>query len=122
VVWPTIINLIAFGSIWRPAEEAGISLKDVDAHANAPKKTSSNIDAEVFGELEEKLQAGQIPSVGNDAVKTPAAPAAPIALAESPVETMPQEHDIHAKEFAAKRDDFYPTELRTHPHDEPGGQ
>jgi hypothetical protein len=121
VVWPTVINLLVFGRLTRPREEAGIDLsKASSATPPAAPKGPTEQDLAHLRELEAELAArlargGDVPAP--DAPAT--APAVPAVLGGAPLEPVPQDaHDERL--FGARADDFYPTEAKVphhhHPH------
>lgn len=114
-VWPTIINLITYGTFTRPAEEAGVSLKDVKSSPARPKPvTAEAIDPALLENFEDELES-DLTAAPVVAAPT-SSPAPPRPLSTAPLEPVAISDNAHSKEFGAKRDDFYPTELRTHPH------
>jgi hypothetical protein len=113
VVWPTCVNLLAFGTLRRPRESRGVSLWRVKASA------ATRVPQPLAPPAPSPAHAGPVRSVapaGNDlplpTQRPPATP--PPALVLEPVAAGPAPHDEH-KEFGAGRDDFYPTELKA-PH------
>ena len=119
VIWPTAINLIAFGSITRPREEPGIDLRHVSSQAAQSASQTSEADmaavAKMGSELETKLaaEAGQHTPVPDQ----PAAVAAVRPLTVAGGEAAPTEQTHEQTEFGRDADDFYPTE-RHKPHAE----
>ena len=108
-VWPSLINLLTFGTLTRPAEERGASLWRVKrvphavVPAPAPPFTSSGAPLGAHdGELEAIL-SGAAPA----ATEPPPAPR-PLLLDPVTAASVPQPDDRH---FGAGRSDFYPTEL-----------
>jgi hypothetical protein len=109
-IWPTVINLIAFGTLARPPEAKAMSLWGVRAHGDikrepVPVHVAPSVDA-LDGELEAALH-GQ-PAAVDDGTPQPATR----ALAAGPLESLasgPAESD---KAFGADKEDFYPTERR----------
>ena len=121
-VWPTVINLLNFGTLSRPADERGVSLwqmrpaPDPDATVAPP----APVCGDALQRLEAELEAG-LRGADNDAPAMPARaqtrstaahPAIP-PLLTSPVVVVPASapQDRH---FGADRADFYPTELHYH--------
>jgi hypothetical protein len=115
-VWPTVINLIAFGSLSRPKEEKGVSLLHVKAppraQSMAPLVDASHL-ADLEKELEEKLAGGAAAPDKSE----PGAPG-PKTLAAEPLEPVALPTAQDDREFGADKDDFYPTERHRphHPH------
>jgi hypothetical protein len=108
LVWPTILNLIAFGSWRRPPQAKGLSLFGVKAHAAAVEKPAMQLDDASLQAVEQQL-AQSPPGVQTVSADTPAPvrelDAAPVAPAVVGAD--------HAAEFGAKKDDFYPTEVHS---------
>jgi hypothetical protein len=115
-VWPTAINLIAFGKFNRPREQFAVGLEGVKGTSSPPVNLPAEVDEGLLQELEKEVEnatAADVPP----APAPPMPPSPPPALAAEPLEPAPIPADEHHPEFAAKRDDFYPTERRTHkPH------
>lgn len=111
VIWPTIVNLMVFGSWKRPPEEKGIDLSKVKAHADESKKpVVTEDDAERLHELEAELEQnlGQAAPAQSAAVSAPA----PVrSLGTAPVEALSKGGPESHAEFGSKKDDFYPTEV-----------
>jgi len=103
--------LYYFGSLWRPREEKGVSLRGVRLPAAAGEKRAGELGAEDLAELEKEVEGkmggesvGEVAGEPNAPVRTLAAEAAPVAADE-------REEDRH---FVAEADDFYPTDERMH--------
>jgi hypothetical protein len=117
-VWPTIINLLTFGSLTRPREEKGVSLLHVKPPPPKPAPTRVAVGhlAELEHELEESL-AGRSPDENTALEAT-----APKQLSAGPLEsvTVPAAQDD--REYGAEKDDFYPTERHRprHPNGDAG--
>jgi hypothetical protein len=111
VLWPTLVNLLAFGTLCRPREEKGVSLWRVKA--SAVKTTTRPVTPaagprDVATPTRAAVPAAAVPTGPPDGAPPPR------ALVLEPVSaasTNPSEH----KEFGARRDDFYPTELKAAP-------
>ena len=114
LLWPTAINLLVFGAFRRPPEEKGISLWNVKgAHAPAPRQHAVLHPASADRNVEADrivAQTGPTSASASD-LPRPQPLAPPVALASAPVEPCSVAEHAH-KEFGAKRDDFYPTELK----------
>ena len=120
LIWPTLINLIAFGSFNQPKEEKGIDLSKVSSGTSKsapPKEVDLEAAAKMAAELEAKIKA----DAGAPSQHKPqkAAPAAPV-LSGGTLEADMTEQERQAKEFGKERDDFYPTERHVHPKEDPG--
>jgi hypothetical protein len=112
VIWPTILNLMMFGSLRRPPEARGLRLFGVKAHTvkPGPVAAASALDEGRMKELEEQL-AQDPPGVGAEEAEVPGPVRALDGAPAAPVIAAPE----HSTEFGAKRDDFYPTEVHS-PH------
>jgi len=115
-IWPTLFNLIVFGRLTRPAEEKGVSLKDVKGTTAPTRAPGPEIDEEALAALDHELEESLAHLDSSDAPATATtASAAPRALNGDPLDPVAVAA-AESREFGAKRDDFYPTELRVHPH------
>jgi hypothetical protein len=116
IVWPTVINLLAFGTINQPPREKAAALPPSrPAAAPAPGASPEALDAAVaaYGDaLEASMAADGSPSPPLAAAAATARAAA--ALSSAPVVAAgPAGEDSH-KAFGADREDYYPTELKAH--------
>jgi hypothetical protein len=112
VVWPTIVNLLVFGRLVRPREPRGI---DLSAAAPAPPMPAARgpTDAELeqLRRLEQELAARLAVDAPSPAIPDVSAMPAPAELSGESLEPAA----AAAREdrtFAAKPDDYYPTERR----------
>jgi len=115
VLWPTALNLLAYGTFRPPPEEKGVSLWKVrPAHAPPPRNAVNvaAVAAAPVGGERAAISASLPPSPKGD---VPAASPAPVPA----LSVAPSEDDVTAaapghehKEFGAERDDYYPTELK----------
>jgi hypothetical protein len=116
LIWPTVINLIIFGSVMRPKEERGIDLSKVSAQISERASQVSDADfaaaAQMADELQAKLAAEATSSTGKP---QPAIDAAVRPLTAATLELSTTEQTHEEKDFGKERDDFYPTE-RHKPH------
>jgi hypothetical protein len=112
-VWPTVINLIAFGSLGRPKEEKGVSLLHVKAPPRA-QPVAASVDASHLANLEMELEERLAGGANATDDPQPAAPV-PKTLAGGPLEPVALPTAQDDREFGADKDDFYPTE-RHRPH------
>lgn len=114
-VWPPVINLLTFGTMGRPRQARGISLRSTPA-APAPhtKAADHSPDDGALAALEQALEA----SLADDA---PAQPATTIAPSKPQIRVLDARDSMSAsaiaveakpKDFGAEKEDFYPTELR----------
>ena len=112
LIWPTVVNLVAFGTWRRPREARGISLWGAGAGAKTEGAKPPPVDdGATLAELERRLEDSlgdapadvPVPATGTPAVKAlggGAALQAAVAEVGKP------------KDFGAEKEDFYPTELR----------
>lgn len=116
-IWPTIVNLIAFGSFFRPPEEKPVLASAAEATAPTPKSTAptaEDMDAvRAMGDALEKKLGGSVSLSKGGAPASAATPApAPLrqlnATSAEPVQGLAQTEE--EKHFDAKADDFYPVE------------
>jgi hypothetical protein len=121
LIWPTVINLIVFGSIMRPKEERGIDLSKVSAQTPQSESQAADTDltavAKMGEQLEAKLAAEAGPRMPNPQPPADAPPVRQLTATslEAPLTGQPHEQ----KDFGQDRDDFYPTERhKSHPETE----
>lgn len=116
LLWPTAINLIVFGSVYRPKGERGMDLGKVPAKASEGGAKPSEADLAAVSQMGEELEAkltaepsggAPIPQGAGDAAKVRSLNASALEAATE------QPHE--KKDFGRDRDDFYPTE-RHRPH------
>ena len=110
LIWPWVINLLAYGSIFRPREVAGISLWNAPARTMAPDGV-----APVTAEVSDLVGPAMKDAALMDVSASPVVPAAP-PVAALPVSALEPAHIVPSeaeKDFGARREDFYPTELHT---------
>jgi len=110
VVWPTCVNLLAFGTFRRPREEKGVSLWRVKASTPKVQPAAPRVTTPALDVPDRTVTPMDKPPVPTE--RPPATP--PPTLVLEPVAAGPAADDPH-KEFGAGRDDFYPTELKA-PH------
>jgi len=109
-IWPTVVNLLAFGSFTRPAEAPTLSfwtLWKVRSRPAVEKKPVLKSFAAPHDPNLDALVAASLAHAEDEADESE--PVA--ALSTEPVQAVPQAPK-DPKAFGAKRDDFYPTELR----------
>jgi hypothetical protein len=101
-IWPTVVNLLAFGRLTRPPEAKTLSLWNVVVRkpqkAPVPSYAGTS-DHDPDAEAEAAMAAAPA-----DAAAQPAP-----TLAGGPLELLP-EQPAESREYGAKTDDFYPTE------------
>ena len=105
-LWPSLVNLLAFGTLRRPPEVKPISLWNVRPPKKPKAMQAISFDVPA-SEAEENLMQG---GAASNTPATPSVIPAPApALASTPLEIVP-EVAAEAREFGAKEDDYYPTE------------
>jgi len=104
-IWPTLINLLAFGRFTRPPEVKPISLWNVHKPKTPEPAKTLSLD---FGSTAESPETSAVVMAAADTVVS----ASPISkLTADPLAPAPQTPQS-STEFDAKPDDFYPTERR----------
>jgi hypothetical protein len=104
-IWPTLINLLAFGRFTRPPEAKALSLWSIRKPKTPEPAKSLPTD---FNSTAESPEAPNAAPTAADTVDS----SAPISiLAADPLAPAPQTPQS-STEFDAKPDDFYPTERR----------
>lgn len=106
LIWPTLVNLLAFGTLTRPPEAKALSLWNVRGSSRKPKPTLALAasGSEEDKELEAALHT-------QPAAETPPTPIdAPKPLSTAPLEPASVAPAGPSKEFGAEKEDFYPTE------------
>jgi hypothetical protein len=119
LVWPTVINLIAFGSPFRPLEKKVAKAKSRPADASyKPKVTTGDMEElkRLGDEMERKLKEGASEGgVGVGSTDKPAeSPVKPLAGTETVAAIQVADKDEPRKAFGTDGDDFYPTEVHGH--------
>lgn len=123
IVWPFVVNIMVFGTLSRPPEEKAPKLRKTKSTAAAtkgPKNAITDKDmaelAALESELEKKLAAGAKPRSTTDVPEPVAqAPIKQLAGDGAPAPIPVPEKDDEQRVFAAKQDDFYPTERHISP-------
>ena len=114
LLWPTAVNLLAYGTFRAPVEEKGVSLWRVKSSTPVPAPTAA-AGAASTSRREQPKPAARPASVdvltGAPRPSDPAPLPEPPVLATAPVEAAGPVERAH-KQFGAGRDDFYPTELK----------
>jgi hypothetical protein len=114
VVWPILINLLEYGSLRRPKEEKGIDLSQVKAHEEKPAEAAiSDEDLDRLNALEAELEKNLAEAAPVPAAAPAADPKAVRKLTTAPLKPATVAQSAEQKAFAAKQNDYYPTELRT---------
>lgn len=118
MIWPTLINIMLYGSIFAPPREKSASLRKVKSKAAADKKkgmTQADMDElkRLDEELEAKLMKDAKPRDPNAQPEPVAAAAAPIRQLTGTAEETQAMASMTAEErhaYMARADDFYPVE------------
>jgi hypothetical protein len=118
IVWPTIVNLLVYGTFFRPAEAKGDPLRSAKPAPTVPaqKPTISSADAQALRDLELELEANLETSASPPSAASPPRPAVR-ELATVPLQPVAAPAPQKKKDFGADQGDFYPTE-RHAKHDE----
>jgi hypothetical protein len=103
-VWPTVVNLLAFGRLTRPPREKRPSMWRVRRGGRQTPSLAVSVVAE---------SESVVNSVAPVDAPPPPAPLAPLATEAVAAPSTGIEAEHH---YGAKPDDFYPTELRAEPH------
>lgn len=111
-IWPTLINLLAYGSLTRPREVKPVSLWNVRQRKTPEKPKMSYASPAPRGD-EEMLAPSAETAETEDAAQPAARP-----LAGAPLELVP-EGPAEQRAYGADKGDFYPTE-RHAPKQKPG--
>jgi hypothetical protein len=106
IIWPTLVNLLAFGTLTRPPEAKALSLWGV----KAPPKPQPQATVRPYARtgLDDELEAAMRGETPTQEDPTAASPARP--LSAGPLEPAVTLANGDSKEFGADKDDFYPTE------------
>ena len=115
VLWPPLVNWWFYGTLVRPAVEPGIDLIRVKNRPSAEGESKADLstkDEVRLAAIEAELRTSLVDRAEPTVAETPTA-AAPIRtlLAAAPDAPAPYQAVVE-KDFAAKEDDYYPTELR----------
>ncbi|HEY2584883.1 MAG TPA: hypothetical protein VGI81_03845 [Tepidisphaeraceae bacterium] len=106
-IWPTVINLLAFGRLTRPPEAKTLSLWNVVSPKPPQKAPAPSFAAPHDADVDPEVEAAMAAAAAD-------APQQPVAsLAGGPLEVLP-EGPREAREYGADSDDFYPTERHKH--------
>jgi hypothetical protein len=112
VVWPTVVNLLAFGTFRRPAEAKGLSLWNAKP-APSPKVNRAEAvrpDAAALEAIERELEAAssESPPPSPSAMK----PAVRAFRGGAPDQSAVVAEEAKQKDYGADEEDYYPTELK----------
>jgi hypothetical protein len=121
LIWPTIVNLLAFGSFFRPKEEKGIDLSTVInrplAASAQPAVSAEDVAAveQMSTKLESKLESAAEPQ--SPPKEEPSARGLAVTqLAGDALEAVAVDQQDQDKAFGRAPGDFYPTERKGHVH------
>ena len=106
IIWPTIVNLLVFGSIRRPKEQ-GLSLRGIKGTSTQARPSPAPLE-EAVASLDDELE-----HVLSDqpALETPSISAVPVRKLDAEQVTAAAAPSGPQKEFGAHTGDYYPTEL-----------
>jgi len=111
LIWPTLLNLLAYGSIFQPAGEKGTDLSKVFSGSGRSKAGAGLTDQDLLAlqtlesELESDL-AQSAPAVVAPPASAP--PKKPAELAATPVQAAAADHPTDDGDFELKPTDYYP--------------
>ncbi len=121
LIFPTLVNIMVFGTPLRPKEEKGQSLRGVKTSTEKAKGPASKVTQEdmdqlkaLEAELEKKLAGNTVtdarpaPPADFDDVSLEKAPPKLSDKAAEPIIAVPQTQEQH--EYARRTGDFYPVE------------
>ncbi|HWE92761.1 MAG TPA: hypothetical protein VG269_02200 [Tepidisphaeraceae bacterium] len=120
IIWPTLINLLVYRSLFAPAQPKGIDLSKVSS-GGGENRTQAMTDADLANlqKLESDLEADLAQSAAEQPLSTPAAAPDPVRpMDDKPVEVAAAETDTNSTVFGAKEGDYYPTARK--PRDQHG--
>ena len=113
-IWPTVVNLLVYGTLSRPYEEKADLSKVRSAAAAKASREPTEEDLAQLKALEEELEA-RLAASGTSAPMGPSdrpAPAPIKTLTAKEMEVAAAAKAGESHEYAVKPDDFYPTEKR----------
>ena len=117
-IWPTLVNLMVYGSIWRPRESKGVDLSRVKPTTteSAPKPSITAEDLAETERLDAQMEAqlAASPSEPVSSANVQSQPPPTRELNAAPLVPAAPETEKDPKDFGQGKDDFYPTELKTH--------
>jgi hypothetical protein len=113
LIWPTLINLLVYRSLFAPTQPKGIDLSQVSSGTGESRAKAPLTDNELaeLHKLESELQAGLAKSAPEEPVFPPAPVAQPVRpLSDAPpVEVAAADTPTDSTVFGAKKGDYYPT-------------
>jgi hypothetical protein len=105
-IWPTLINLLAYGSLTRPPQVKAISLWNIRGSSSASRKSPYAARSPADEELDASAVSDQgpppIPEANSDAAPVRTLSSAPLVIAPN--------HPGESRSYGADDEDFYPTE------------
>ena len=110
-VWPTIVNLLAFGMLLRPAEAKALSLWRATPAADETKPTPPALDPAALDALERELAGASADAVAAPAPAVPAKPAIRALRGGAETDAAATAAAQGQKDFGKADEDFYPTEI-----------
>lgn len=110
LIWPTLVNLLAFGQLTRPPEAKAMSLWGV----KAPPKPEAPVRSYAATGLDDELEAAMRGDASPEEDQT-AGPSTARPLSTGPLEPAVTVANGDSKDFGADKDDFYPTERHAPP-------
>ena len=124
LIWPFIVSLLSYGTLFPPPEEKGIDLSKVRASSttSGPKSIGpTEEDMDELQRMEAALKAKIAESDTGQPLAAPATAAAPAPIKQLTATTTEVAHVDEKKDekaFGAAADDFYPTERKGRPKSE----
>ncbi|HEX2972947.1 MAG TPA: hypothetical protein VHP11_11480 [Tepidisphaeraceae bacterium] len=115
LIWPTVINLLVFGSFFRPQEEKGIDLSQVSSQSQTAGSQVSEADLAAVDQMGTDLEAKLAADASSSAPQAPAESAPVKTLTATTLEVAATDQAQDEKAFGQDRDDFYPTERHQQP-------
>lgn len=102
VVWPTLLNLIAFGSLRRPPEERAISLRNTRSTQRPAERSAPPPDCAI------DPRAIDLPAPASPPAPEPRP--VPAILPATPDDPLPPPPETPPVAFGQDKDDYYPTQ------------
>jgi hypothetical protein len=115
LIWPTVVNLVAFGRLTAPPDENAVNLRKVSSATTTTAKPAAVVTRNDMDELErmEAAMEARLKASGPHAAVASTAAAAPAPIRQltaKELELAKTQSSEEHKEFGADKDDFYPTE------------
>ena len=113
LIWPTLLNVLIFGTIFRPREATGIDLIRIKptppaATCTSNAETSAQVQSMVEA-LEAEVAAPAEPLHASGIAAPP--PASARALSATALDAPAPSAPVDAKSYGKDEDDYYPTEV-----------